>query len=268
MTRFLHITDLHISAPETDDPGRQTDTPATLRRLVEVAGSLNPDFVIASGDLTNLGDPASYRLLAEIMSGLSVPVIYALGNHDKRAPFHAAFSGLPGAPDGPLDHDLVVAGHHIIALDSSVPGQVSGDLDDAQFDRLTEMLSRHGDLPRIVVLHHPPRTDPDQPYVWASLSEPVTQRLGEALSEQGVQAILSGHIHVNRVSLWRGIPLVVAAGQQSSVDLTASQGLRIVEGTSFAICDMLPGGPQVSFVPLADQTLIKEIPDDVLRGFA
>ncbi|MEM9756234.1 MAG: metallophosphoesterase, partial [Pseudomonadota bacterium] len=120
MTRFLHLTDLHIT-PEGD-------TLPALDRALDIARRIDPapEFIVVSGDLTDRGDAESYAILATRMAGLDVPVIYALGNHDHRAAFHSAFPGHPGASDGPLDHDHVIAGLHVIVLDSSVPGRTSG----------------------------------------------------------------------------------------------------------------------------------------------
>ncbi len=269
MTRFLHITDLHISAPETEDESRQTDTIATLDRLIALAPALSPrpDFIVASGDLTNVGDDASYALLAERFAALDIPVLMTLGNHDRRAGWHKAFPGHPGAPVGPADQDEVLSGVHVIALDSSVPGQVSGSLTDAQLADLDAKLARHPELPKVVAIHHPPRVDPEGSYSWATLDLETTQRLGPILAAHSVTALLCGHIHVNRICLWSGVPVIVTMGQQSTVDLTRNDALAITEGTGFAICDLLPSGLQVSYVPLAPPKLIKEIPAKRLTAF-
>lgn len=269
MTRFLHITDLHVSAPSTDDPGRQTDTVGTLARMIEIANAMDPgpDFVVASGDLTNIGDRASYELLAGMMAELKVPVVYALGNHDRRAGFHAAFPGYPGAPDGPLDYDVVHAGAHLIVGDTAVPGQVSGALDSAQFERLDAALERHPELPKILVLHHPVATH-GREGAWTTIAPADSARIGDMIEGRNVAAILSGHVHSNRVAFWRGTPLVVTMGQQSTVDLTRRDGLHIVEGAGFAICDLGPAGLNVAFAPLTQSRVIKVIPEATLRRFA
>lgn len=270
MTRFLHITDLHLTAPETDDPTRQTDTVANLDRLIEIAGGLDPrpDFVVASGDLTNIGDEASYRLLADRLARLELPVIVTLGNHDLRPNWHSVFPGHPAAPDGPVDQEMVVAGIHVIALDSSVPGKVSGALDAAQFDRARDMLDRHPDLPKVIAIHHPPRLDPDSRHLWATLDQPTTDRLADLLKGRAITAILSGHIHLNRVAMWQGHPLITTMGQQSTIDVTRSDALAVVEGAGFAVCDMTPGGVQVTFAPLEPPKLIKEISVDRLLSLS
>lgn len=269
MTRFLHITDLHVSSPDAQDPGRQTDTVATLARLIETANRIKPrpDFVVASGDLTNMGDPASYALLSEMMAELEMPVVYALGNHDRRAGFHEVFPGYPGAPDGPLDYDVVHAGLHVVVADTAVPGKVSGALDAAQFERLEAALESHPELPKILVLHHPVRVH-GREGGWTTISAEDSARIGDLIAGRNVAAILSGHVHSNRVAFWRGAMLVVTMGQQSTVDLTRTDGLHIVEGAGFAICDLGPEGLHVAFAPLTQSRSIKVIPAKTLRRFA
>lgn len=270
MTRFLHITDLHITAPETDDPTRQTDTVATLDRVIDIARTLDPApaFIVASGDLTNIGDDASYALLADRLGALDIPVIMTLGNHDRRAGWHAAFPGHAAAPDGPVDHDRVVAGVHVIAVDSSVPGKVSGALSDAQLSQLDAALARHSGLPTIVAIHHPPRLDPEGESPWATLDLTTTQQLEALFAKRPVTAVLCGHVHMNRIGLWNGTPLVVTMGQQSTVDLTRNDALAVIEGTGFAICDLRPAGLSVTYVPLEAPRLIKEISTERLTAFS
>ncbi|UOA16392.1 MULTISPECIES: metallophosphoesterase family protein [Sulfitobacter] len=267
MTRFIHLTDLHISHPDLNDPHLQSDTPATLRRVVEVINAMDPqpDFVVASGDLTNQGDRESYALVRDILSDLRAPLVLALGNHDKRAGFNAVFA--PGLADAPYFHDARHGDLHVIALDSSVPNKVAGALDDPQFEFLEAALERHSDLAKLLVIHHPPRIDPDA-LAWGSLDEASSARLAGMLKGKHVAGILSGHVHVNRVSHWHGIPVVISNGLHSTIDLTETRDLRIVEGTGFGLCDWHSSGLSVAFAPL-DPTAreLARIGHDRLRSF-
>ncbi|MEX3316284.1 metallophosphoesterase [Sulfitobacter sp. PS-8MA] len=249
MTRFVHLTDLHISHPDLNDPHLQSDTPATLRRVVEVINALapQPDFVVASGDLTNQGDIQSYELVRDILAPLQAPLVMALGNHDKRAGFNAVFA--PGLADAPYFHDAAYGGLHVITLDSSVPGKVAGALNDAQFAFLEAALARHADLAKLMVIHHPPHIDPEA-LAWGSLDPASTARLAEMLAGQRVAGIVSGHVHVNRVSHWHGIPVVISNGLHSTVDLTETRDLHVIEGTGFGLCEWRDSGLSVSFAPL------------------
>ena len=266
MARFLHITDLHITAPGAALP--QTDTSATFARLVEAVGRLAPapDFIVASGDLTDLGDAASYAHLAEMAAGLGLPVVWALGNHDDRAAFRAAFWAA-GAAGAPLDHDCVVAGVHVIALDSSVPGLVSGGFEPAQIDWLVARIEAHPGLPRVLAIHHPPRIDPDMALRWPALDAGSTAALAAAIAGQDVRAILSGHVHVNRMLMWGGVPVIVTMGQQSAIDPVAEPGWHMVEGAGFAICDLYGADLQVTYAPLGEARILHQISEDEARAY-
>lgn len=238
-----------------------------LARLVNIAVEMRPApaFVVASGDLVNRGDQRSYRMLAGMLAKLPCPVICALGNHDRRAPFREVFSGHPGAPDAPLDHDRVEAGVHLVVLDSSIPGRVEGTLDEGQFDFLEAALARHPDLPKLVVVHHPPKMAAGGRLRWATLGDAVSARFRDLLTGHRVAGVLSGHVHYNRVSLWHGIPVVTAVGHQASVDLTRPGGLTVIEGAGFVVGDLLPGGLSVSFVPLDPPVVLKEVSEARLK---
>lgn len=250
MTRFVHLTDLHISHPESGDTMLRTDTPAQVARAVEAIGKLTPapDFVIASGDLTNIGDAKSYALLQEILAPLSMPVVLALGNHDKRGPFHTAYD--TGKGEGPHYHDTILAGLHVITLDTLLPGRVSGTICDEQFAFLTAALDRAPDLPKIIVAHHPPRIDPGE-LPWATLDQAISDRLATLLRGRGVLGILSGHVHINSVRMWHGVPLYVSQGLNSTVDLIEREDMRIMEGTGFSLFDLRGSGLTVTFIPLS-----------------
>mgnify|MGYP003668068880 FL=1 len=250
MTRFIHLTDLHISHPDAGDLGDKSGAVQTLRRVVGILNAMErqPEFVVASGDLTNTGHPLSYELLHEILAPLKAPLVLALGNHDKRAEFHASI-GNPASTD-PHCHDTLLGGLHVITLDTSIAGHVAGTICAAQFDFLEQALNRHTETPKLIVMHHPPRIDPDG-LPWGSIDMDSTDQLAKVLHGHNIAGILSGHIHINRVSNWNGIPLVVSNGQDSTVDLLETKDLRLVEGTGLALCDWRPSGLTVSFVPLS-----------------
>lgn len=268
MTRFVHLTDLHVSHPDAEDPTLNVDTPATLRRVVEIVNGMRhqPDFVVASGDLTNMGDAKSYGLLKELLAPLRAPLVMALGNHDKRAGFHEVFGF--GASEAPYYHDGLQGDLHVITLDTGVPGRVAGTIEAAQFDFLAEALSRHPDKRKLLIMHHPPRIDADG-LPWGSIDMDSTERLAATLDGHDVVGILSGHIHINRMAHWHGIPVVITIGLNSTVDMLESDDLRIVEGSGFGICDLRDSGLSVSYVPLSPAAREIVIIDQArLRAFA
>ena len=268
MTRFVHLTDLHVTAPQTPDHTLKTDTPGTLARVVAAIGAMDPApaFVVASGDLTNLGDAVSYRLLRDLLAPLQMPVVLALGNHDNRAAFHDVFE--TGLAEAPFFGDRVLAGIHVLTLDTLVPGRVAGMLDDAQLAWLDAALARHPGVPKLVVAHHPPHLG-DDALPWATLDAASSARFAATLAGRGVIGILSGHVHVNRVTVWQGIPVFIAMGLNSTVDLLEPADMRIVEGTAFGLFTLRPSGLTVSFVPVTpDRRELARIDVARLRAFS
>jgi 3',5'-cyclic-AMP phosphodiesterase len=264
---FVHLTDLHISAPEANDTTLLSDTTATLGTIIAAIQAIEPrpEFVVVSGDLTNRGDVASYRLLREMMATIDVPIVYALGNHDTRPGFYEGMLGR-GSSEAPYCHDQLIAGVHIVVLDSSVRGKIGGALSPEQFDFLDGALARHKDAPKIVVVHHAPALDEGN---WETLTSADTERLAAMLKGRNVAGILTGHIHHDRVSHWYGIPVIVGTGQHNAIDPLFSNGLRLLAGTGFAWCSLRPSGLTVSFVPLpSDRRELGIIAPDVLKTFA
>lgn len=253
---FAHLTDLHIGDPDTADPGLMTDTNTTVAAVLDKIGRMQPApaFVVVSGDIVNRGDEASYRAAKAIFesAALPMPVVFALGNHDARGPFYRVMLGRDGNDTRPYDHDVVVAGLHVIVLDTSRPGRIAGDLDPAQLDWLAGCLAAEPGRRKLIVMHHGPMLDEGEPdAAWQSIGAEATARLREIVEgRMDIAGILSGHIHYDRVTSWYGIPLVVGIGQHNATDvLFLNRGMRALAGASFAVGTLRPSGLTVSFVP-------------------
>ncbi len=270
---FIHITDLHLSHPDLNDANCYSDTVANLRLLVSKLGDITPPpaFVVASGDLTNHGDRASYQLVRDILGALDIPVVHALGNHDNRAAFRTVFSGFPGAerapPEAPYFHQTRLGGLQIITLDSTSPGRVGGHICEPQFDFLERALRDAPDRPKLLNIHHPPLIAGES-LAWESLNRRHSDRLAEILMGQNVAGMVCGHIHFNRVSLWHGIPVIVSNGLHATIDVLKRRGMQIEEGTGFGHCIYRASGLSVSFVPLTPKrAILGQISGDVLKSF-
>ncbi|UXN71842.1 metallophosphoesterase [Devosia neptuniae] len=252
---FIHLTDLHVGNPAVPDDHLYSDTTTTLRAILADIKTLvpQPKFIVASGDLTNRGDAGSYENLKSLIaeSGLDMPILYALGNHDRRDGFYPVMLGRTDNVDAPYDHAEVIAGVHVITLDSSVPNKVGGAFEPGQLDWLRAEIENHAELPKLLVMHHAPALDTHDPGMeWESLSYVDTEALRQLVAGKNVIGILSGHIHYDRVSNWYGIPAVVGIGQHAATDvLWLHEGLRMLEGAAFAIGTVRPSGLSITFAP-------------------
>lgn len=251
---FVHLTDLHVGNPAVVDDHLYSDTSTTLERILADIKLLQPapSFIVASGDLTNRGDVDSYEQLKRLIaaSGLDIPFLFALGNHDRRDGFYPAMHGRTENVWAPYDHAQVIDGIHVIVLDSSVPNKIGGAFEPGQLDWLKAELEQHADLPKLLVTHHAPALDANPAMEWESLSIDDTEALRQAVAGKNVIGILSGHIHFDRVSNWYGIPVVVGIGQHAATDvLWLHEGLRMLEGASFAIGTLRSSGLSITFAP-------------------
>lgn len=251
---FIHLTDLHIGNPEVQDDHLYSDTSATLEAILADVKKLvpQPSFIVASGDLTNRGDEGSYAELRRILddAGLDMPVLFALGNHDRRDGFYPSMLDRHDDVMAPYDHAQVIDGIHVVVLDSSVPNKIGGAFEPGQLDWLKAELETHPELPKLLVMHHAPALDANPDMEWESLSITDTEALRQAVAGKNVIGILSGHIHFDRVSHWYGIPVVVGIGQHAATDvLWLHEGLRMLEGASFAIGTLRPSGLSITFAP-------------------
>lgn len=255
-TFFVHLTDLHFQHADHPQARRQVETLRNLEAAIQSIAELprRPDFVLFTGDIADFGDLASYRLVEETLSKLNLPVFYVLGNKDDRTGFHTAQGSLEDDPEAPHYFDTLVSGVHLIGLDSLVPGRVGGTLDAVQLGFLEEALARHPGVAKIVALHHPPVLPKFPGRRFQALDAASSQRLGQVLEGADVAAVFCGHIHLNRIVHWQGVPVVSNCGLQGAAD-PGFEGLRFTTQTGFALHEMAGSDLSTHFVhlePVAD----------------
>jgi 3',5'-cyclic AMP phosphodiesterase CpdA len=161
MTRVLHLTDLHVVEPPARASGR-LDTARLLTEavdhLLERRPMLGPwSAVLVTGDVSDDGSHASYRIVREQLERLAVPILMLPGNHDRREPMREVFADLPGMPaEGPLDWTVDLGALRVIGLDTLIEGESGGALQAGSLEHLRRSLSDAGERPVLVALHHPP----------------------------------------------------------------------------------------------------------------
>jgi len=191
--RLLHVSDLHAGTHEEGAVER------ALARLVE---RLEPQLVVASGDLAHRGRRPQLERAAELLRSLGPPVLAVPGNHD--LPYTPARFVRPWAEFERIwrttEPTAAFPGLHVVGLNSARPFRHQGGaLSRAQLDRATERLAAAEPAAlRVAVLHHHLLGAP-----WrAANKRPVSRRnrVLRALVDAGADLILAGHIHQTAVS--------------------------------------------------------------------
>src|SRR6185312_7829098 len=111
---LAQLTDLHIGAGVGDaDPARRVE------RVVSAIAALDPapDAVVVSGDLTQLGEPAQYARVRELLADID-----------------------PGPRDY-LQYETRVKGLRLLVCDTIIPGEDGGRLCSKRIGWLEEALA-------------------------------------------------------------------------------------------------------------------------------
>ena len=190
---LLHVSDLHVGTHEEPEIGQ------ALERLVE---RVQPQIVVASGDLAHRGRREQLERAAQLLRSLGPPVLAVPGNHD--LPYTPARFVRPWAEFERIwettEPTASFPGLHVIGLNSARPFRHQGGaLSGPQLEQAARRLAaaETGAL-RVAVLHHHLIGAP-----WrAARKRPVSRRnrVLRALVDSGADLILAGHIHQAAVS--------------------------------------------------------------------
>jgi 3',5'-cyclic AMP phosphodiesterase CpdA len=219
-----------------------------LRQVSDLA------LVVVSGDIADDGSADGCVAVRERVGAFAaergIPHVYSTGNHDDRAGFREALGSGHLSADGLDVGELLdrsddtraavthVGGLRIITLDSLIPGQTHGELDERQLGWLTRTLAEPAELGTILVFHHPPLRLPAIPNV-ARVALQNVEDLEQVVQATDVRAILTGHLHFQVCGFLGGVPVWVSPGVVTRIDTTAPPHLvRGVLGAGATIVDL------------------------------
>ncbi len=191
--RILHVSDLHV--------GKHEDV-AVERALRALVARIEPDLVVATGDLTHRGRPGQHERAAAQLRALGPTVVAVPGNHDIPYTFPARFTRPWGAFERHWDETQPVYradGLVVVGLNSVRPWRhQSGGLRRRQLAWAAEWLAEApaGAL-RVAAMHHQLIGAP-----WRTGKRPVARRnrVLAALLDAGAELILSGHTHQGAIA--------------------------------------------------------------------
>ena len=171
--------------------------------LARLAGRVQPEVVIASGDLANRGRRRELERAAALLRSLGVPVVAVPGNHDLPYTFPARFTSPWREFErvwGTTEPTYASAALHVVGLNSARPYRhQSGGIRDEQLRSAAARLAEASPgAYRIVALHHHMIGAP-----WRTARKRPVARRDHVLRElvgAGADLIVAGHIHQAAVS--------------------------------------------------------------------
>ncbi|HET6611862.1 MAG TPA: metallophosphoesterase [Kofleriaceae bacterium] len=200
MTTLLHISDLHFGDAYAERVGRA---------VIEVIARVQPDAVIASGDLVEWAEyPRSWRDLRGFLRRIESPMITIPGNHDidrlnvasrLRHPFRAYQRAVH--PD--IDRVLAIPGAHIVGIGTPKRWTLDlGFVSEAQIEWTESAFA--GAAPgalKVLTLHHGLRSLGP-----ARFRRHVrgNQRVLACARKMGVDLVLTGHSHFPHAEVMAG----------------------------------------------------------------
>ena len=230
MRTIAHLSDLHFG---------RTDA-VMIRRVKAHLAELEPDLVIVSGDLTQRARISEFADARAFLDHIPEPQIVVPGNHDielynlygrfvERLQRYRTYISADVEPSY-SDPELMVVSLNTARSLTFKGGRIS----TGQIERVQrELRTAHAGAVKIVVAHHPL----DLP---ATMEHALVGRARiaiRALTDSGVDLILSGHLHVpqlstpaERLRIGGHTAILVQAGTAIS---TRSRG----EGNSFNVIE-------------------------------
>ena len=216
--RVLHISDLHFGRNVAEEPI------AALSRLI---AEVQPELVIASGDLTHRGLPEQHDRAAAFLRTLELPLVTIPGNHDIPYTFPKRFT----RPWQEFERHWQTTepvyradGIIVVGLNSVRPWRhQSGRIHRRQLLRVAqEFLDLPDGTLRVVTLHHHLLGAP-----WRSRKKPVAKRnlVLAGLVEAGAELILAGHIPQSTVV----VSIAPGFGQPRPNRRGEARGLHVYE---------------------------------------
>jgi 3',5'-cyclic AMP phosphodiesterase CpdA len=214
--RILHLSDLHTGTRED---------PVIEQAVAALTARVEPELIVASGDLTHRGRSSEHERAARFLHGLGVPLVVIPGNHDIPYTFPARFTRTFAEFERHWETTEPVYRSqrlHVVGLNSVRPWRhQSGGLRQGQLDGAARLLGEaHEGALRVAVLHHHLIGAP-----WRTRKKPVARRnhvLG-SLVDAGAELILAGHIHQAAISERREFE--VTTGGEHGVTVAVAPGL-------------------------------------------
>ena len=187
--RLVQVTDIHL-LENSEGELYGVNPEKAFREVIShaVSATVHPDFIIATGDLSEDGTHSAYSRLQTIFEDRGIPVFVVPGNHDSVINIQASLVNLTIRMEKVTDLGSWV----IIFLNSQVEGRAYGIVDSESLLRLENTLNSIYQKPCLVALHHSP--------ISGCVADVCQLKNGQEFlnvieKHKNVKAVISGHTH-------------------------------------------------------------------------
>lgn len=211
----LQLTDLHLSrqaistCPDVvlDDRGTQKFEAVLQQALND---NVRCDLIVVTGDLVDEVDSTIYDYIFSTLQSTQIPFVCIAGNHDvtdemgKDRPFPERTLIAHNADSRLLSRHVITTDHwQLLFLDSSTPGQVSGEIKLDDMVWLSAQLSSC-DKPALLAIHHH-LLPMNSAWMDAYIVKNAALFWQQMIKYRQLQVIISGHTHQEQVYEHQGI---------------------------------------------------------------
>lgn len=192
VVRLVQLTDTHLCELQGGTL-LGMDTDHSLQAVIDLvqAQRSSVDLLLGTGDLSDRGARQAYERLQDYFAQFSCDSVWLPGNHDDRGAMESVTRNTMR-----LCREVRVAGWQILMLDSQVPGEVGGELGEAELAFLDAALLAAGTegLYTLVCLHHQPVAIGSE---WLDEQMVADHAAFFAVLDRypGVRGVLWGHVH-------------------------------------------------------------------------
>lgn len=219
---IAQLSDTHIK-PRGRLAYSRVDTAHMLGSAVAHLMALpqQPDLVVMTGDLVDLGSAQEYEHLRELLAPLTMPLLMVPGNHDDRDAMRQAFPEHGHVGESGFWQFAITRAQwplRIVGLDTVVPRESGGMLCDERLRWLEQTLSEGQDQPTLILMHHPPFITGIGHMDDIGLQGRLA--LADVLSRHPqVQLVVCGHLHRNIRATVGGRAVMTAPSTAHTVQL-------------------------------------------------
>lgn len=195
---LIHISDTHLMAQASSEFVHVNPEQSFLAVLDDIQARYpSADALLHTGDLAQEAIPVTYQRYLTKIKHLGLPFFQVPGNHDDVAHF-------PFYQSQNTAHAIDFDSWSLVLLNSAVPHQVDGWVNEEQLAQLDQLLTARPNQHVIIACHHHPFAMQSHWIDQHKLKN--TQALTDVLARHNnVKVVLFGHVHQESWHQWQHI---------------------------------------------------------------